>query len=504
MPEIRSSPIGGDGVIPPNQTFPPLVLTATPSSPLDRFFSDVEEEEEEEEEYYENNDEDDDDDNIGSMRYEIHMDLAEEPRGNEMPEDEEPLLEGVPAFDNDNPTCIICLGTNLTWRSAIVPHRGVSICQDCSERLDRHRGVVIDQCHMCGGIGTGMNNLSVRIQRVAGNREEFVASHSNFCQRCIADFFVRCASCRYYVHINPPPELSPPFRTSNGHIFCFSCSEEHESIQYVMPYNYVPEDPIFLCGTGSTEEPLDDMAYFGFELELEFNGKKGKAMKILSEEKIRQWSYVKHDGSIQEGVELVSHPMTWNFWRKNKADFKDVVDRVRQLGCASYDSGRCGFHVHLSRSAFSKWHLRKFVEFYYHKGTRKLITDVAQRHSERYASMREDLDLVNHREKSSFLTCKSHGGVDSRENKYQAVNTCKPHTIEVRIFRGSLRWKTVLKNIEFVYASFEYSKKFPLSSMPDPQKFLEFVDANKNRFPNLFMFLNNTSARSAANQEVVE
>jgi hypothetical protein len=178
--------------------------------------------------------------------------------------------------------------------------------------------------------------------------------------------------------------------------------EENEDDSLIMSYSAKPT-AIFLNDDGNKSyyatvvEPTpvggDRMRlhrtqlYMGFELELETGRFPREDCARFVLDTINTQSndivYLKEDGSLNHGFEIVSHPMTLGF-ATNHFDWNGISGLIKK-GCKSWDTSTCGLHVHLSRSAFrDEKHLFKFF---------KLILDnsadvkrFAGRDSERWAN----------------------------------------------------------------------------------------------------------------------
>ena len=97
-------------------------------------------------------------------------------------------------------------------------------------------------------------------------------------------------------------------------VYCETCY--HQKMGGIHDYSYKP-DPIFY-GDGDR--------FLGVELEIDGGGEIGwKAEDILD---IANWKdehmYCKHDGSLDDGLELVTHPMTLGY-HESDIDRKSVV-----------------------------------------------------------------------------------------------------------------------------------------------------------------------------------
>lgn len=235
--------------------------------------------------------------------------------------------------------------------------------------------------------------------------------------------------------------------------------------------------------------------FFGFELEVDANkstgdggGEPSESVRRKNEDratKIRESVkddrgpivYCKRDGSVPQGFEVVSHPFTWG-WLVTHRDIFDPIFALKRGGLVSHDSGRCGMHVHMSRDAFTPMHLFKFLEFF--QKHKQFIMVVSQRGQENnyarieYTLGRNPLNLAL--------------GTMEAEDRYRAVNLSNDKTIEVRIFRGTLKKERFLKNLEFCESLYEFTMVYANSDCT-LENYIKFVWSYKGDFPNLYAFL---------------
>jgi len=223
----------------------------------------------------------------------------------------------------------------------------------------------------------------------------------------------------------------------------------------------------------------NDYILFGIELEVEFEGSSGLNEMIEVDEK--KWLYYKHDGTIGNGIEIVTHPIGWNWINKNKDEFKPIFG-LASRGMKSRRTNTCGMHIHLSKNLFSTFHLYKFMAFF-HKNipytiyiSERLYDDL-QRWSYYYSGDTESL---------KGMAFRKYGN-----ERHAAINLENPETVEVRIFKGTLSPVTFFKNIEFVKAVFDFTRITKATKIANcEEEFEKYVRANRKEFPNLVKFIN--------------
>ncbi|KKK69888.1 hypothetical protein LCGC14_2929540, partial [marine sediment metagenome] len=243
--------------------------------------------------------------------------------------------------------------------------------------------------------------------------------------------------------------------------YCVECHEVNPNIHV---FDYQPNYKF--RGKG----PL----YFGIELEIEFNGQRPDTLIAAAD---NPYFFLKHDGSIHDGAEVVSHPASFKWINDNFSDTWRNVLKVRDSGMRSFKTETCGIHIHMSKKAFSKFHLYKFLRFF--RENIALVTKISQRNPENL----DQWSTLNSDE--SILFQAKRGNTSER---YVAVNLGPPETVEIRIFRGNLLEAAFRKNLEFCKALFDFTAMSSSSSLTAIH-FHKFVGKNKKQFPNLLAFL---------------
>lgn len=194
---------------------------------------------------------------------------------------------------------------------------GEPICQDCTERY-----TVI--CDRCGA--------------TIWESDAYGDEYTNLCRHCYENHYTRCSCCDALLHEDDAYHL-------NGDDYCHDCyDEERDKCRNIHDYGYKPE-PIFYG---------DSDRYFGVELEIDGAGKDVDYAENLldiantSDEHI----YIKSDGSLDDGMEIVSHPMTLEF---HKAFcWENIMKKAIYLGYRSHQTSTCGLHIHVNRDCLGE------------------------------------------------------------------------------------------------------------------------------------------------------
>lgn len=333
-------------------------------------------------------------------------------------------------FDNyGKPICPNCANDEYTYcfEEECYVRNDEVVEVDGNYYSEQYAQEYFDQCCVCGEYFGGAD-----VFEIVGEDDEYI------CHRCLHlnPIYCVCDECdRAYIPID------------NEDCLCEEC-RRHNAVH---DYYYKPE-PHFYLQNGEEEGTL----YMGVELEIEHPRHKEFARSLPDE------IYAKHDGSLGVGgVELVSHPCTlqyhYNLW-------KDILAKARHEGASSHNNYRCGLHVHLSRDYFNgnvdifKFGML-FDKFWDNivRFSRRVDGQISQWACR---SNYELFDVEARHENSIRRKLQQKRGSESR---YTCVNLQNLSTIEVRIFRGTLREESFFAALELcqVFADFAKNNDVP-------------------------------------------
>jgi hypothetical protein len=256
------------------------------------------------------------------------------------------------------------------------------------------------------------------------------------------------------------------------HVDDCSCHGEEDD-KTIKKYDYKPS-PEFQ-GNGSKIAP-----YMGFELEIE--NKSNKNTETMAENFLeflgnkKDLFYLKDDGSLSNGFEIVSHPMTLQSHRE--INYKEILNHLSSEGFRSHDTSTCGLHVHISKRWMDDGHKTRLGQFFVLY--RSMLERLARRSESQWCRFVDK----NLKDKASLIS--------SRE-KYEAINWKNRETVEIRIFKGTLKPETFTASIELVQAiySFTQNKHCFCTDIKSKKnlvkRFTNFV--NKNDFPALSKYM---------------
>lgn len=220
-------------------------------------------------------------------------------------------------------------------------------------------------------------------------------------------------------------------------IFATSAIRESEKNAAIHEYGYKPESIFY----------GDSNRYFGVELEIDGAGKDDDyATEILDIANMRDdHIYIKTDGSLDDGMEIVTHPMSLEYHK----DFcwEDIMHHAVRLGYRSHQTSTCGLHIHVNRDSLGLdrdtqdeviSRILYFVEHHWNEMLKfsRRSEYAMNRWTARYGYENSPKAIMDKAKKNY--------------GRYVAVNLCNYHTIEFRLFRVTLKYNTLIATLELV------------------------------------------------------
>lgn len=349
----------------------------------------------------------------------------------------------------------------------------------------------------CSECGETIHNDSIQW----GNDEAY-------CQECYDRKFFSCYCC------GEDSENSDAITTYNGHEICQGCYENNyftcercgevfhsdncygedryycegcyrdsdENSDNIRNYSYKPI-PIFRSFKPvnlTTKTPR----YYGIELEVEapdisysnFNEIAEQINDGMSTDSKGKLFYLKEDSTIRYGFEIVSHPCDLYSWENGTGEkLKKITDYLLNENFKSHNTKTCGLHIHINKNSMSKLLQIKLGLFLY--------SDIPK------------LENFSRRMLNSYCKPKKELGrkIYQDHDRYSAINYTNSHTIEIRSFRGTLKFDTILASIEFIDSCISYCKTKTLDEINSLEwnGYLNFLYSENNikQYKNLDSYL---------------
>lgn len=255
------------------------------------------------------------------------------------------------------------------------------------------------------------------------------------CQHCYDAHYVTCTRCGRVIHDDDAYYQDD----DSDEAMCYGCRIQCRRGE-IEDYYYKPE-PVF-HGQGPR--------FFGVELEIDEGGEMdSNAAKIMETANFQdELIYCKHNGSLDDGFEIVTHPMSLDFHQK-QMPWAAVLRKAVELGYRSHAANTCGLHVHVSRDAFGVTEAEQDaciarVLYFFEKHWEELLKfsrrtpRQLERWATRYGYKEHPRDILDHAKKGCH------------DGRYTCVNLTNADTIEFRIFRGTLKLNTLIATLQLV------------------------------------------------------
>lgn len=309
-------------------------------------------------------------------------------------------------------------------------------CGICHEPYPQDQLIEFDgelYCSNCLGIETVFcSHCGERIW----NDENAGSCNTPLCRSCYDDYYVTCTTCGRILSRD-----NAYYENDEDDPYCYNCHAQYHDDRIIHDYYYKP-DPIFF-GNGKR--------YFGVELEIDEAGEcdnNADSIMFIANCNGLDHAYCKHDGSLDDGFEIVTHPMTLEYHEK-EMPWEKVLNKVRAMGYTSHKAGTCGLHVHVSRDSLGETYdeqdsiiarILYFIEKHWDeliKFSRRTPRQL-ERWASRYGYKDQPKEILDHAKK----------GV--HRGRYTCINLENDATIEFRMFRGTLKLNTLIATLQLV------------------------------------------------------
>lgn len=304
------------------------------------------------------------------------------------------------------------------------------VCQECA---DAH----YYRCEDCGEY--------VSFDHVAYEHDDVV-----ICDRC-SDEWCQCYDCDAIVRRD-----DAYYDEDDEEYYCNDCADDHRRSRNLHDYGYKPYPEIHRL----PDEDKYTALTFGVELEVDDGDDHNALCDDLAD--LDAPIYMKHDGSLgDEGVEIVTHPCTLAY-HESQLGWDSIADTCLDHDYRSHDTDTCGLHIHVGRAQMgtteqerdrAAGNMALLVNAVWDELARftRRTSSKLDRWAKRNtlpADVRED-GLYSDEELTE-LALESNRESSYSRTRYRAVNLLPDSTVELRIFRGTLKASTLLASIQLV------------------------------------------------------
>lgn len=263
------------------------------------------------------------------------------------------------------------------------------------------------------------------------------------CYDCKDDNYTYCEDCdrlfhNDYIHYHEQDDC----------YYCDSCYDNHPEENNILSYHtYI--DYNFL----GNHSPI----YLGTEVEIE------NTKNIISNDEAAGHIqdmipvYPMHDGSIDDGFEMVSDPQNIEWTMEHAEDFERAFAYLTDNGFRGDQTTTCGLHIHVSRDPLHPDTIDKILLFM--ENYKDELISLARRHSTSWSAFISDRDEDFVQSLTYIKDKKNNNG------RYMALNLQNTHTIEFRLFRSTLNPQTYLATIQLVASIVKVCNEYPIEDI---------------------------------------
>ena len=170
------------------------------------------------------------------------------------------------------------------------------ICSHCGCILEEDEGTELDDDLLCDDCVDEHTVCCDHCGETVWREDAEDDGRTCVCRSCFDNHYRRCESCGRIIH-----DDDACWR--NDYAYCASCYDELDT--EIEEYSFKPEPMFYGDGT----------RFFGVELEIDAGGKDEENARKIKEISNRHGEhiYCKSDGSLDDGFEIVTHPMSLDY-----------------------------------------------------------------------------------------------------------------------------------------------------------------------------------------------
>lgn len=347
-------------------------------------------------------------------------------------------------------------------------------CSCCGQIYQEDELFIVDNDYMCEACAASSTFVCER----CGNRYQLESNYGNdetpLCECCYYDgSYHICGGCGRVIagdeaHYLDDDEMDP---------FCWECFVKRQEACRIHEYSYKPEPNFY--GTAQR--------FFGVELEMDYGGRDewnaGEILDAVND--TDQRIYIKGDSSLDDGFEIVTHPMSLTY-HKNEMPWAELCDKAIALGYLSHKTNTCGLHIHVNRMSLGQSYAQQEVRISKILLLMEKFWPEMVRFSRRTASQLEKwAQRYGFEKRGREILDKAKKGALGR---YASVNLENTNTIEFRIFRGTLKVGTLLAALELVDQLCDHAVNMAEEEIQD-LSWTDFVSGLPSSCPELIQYL---------------
>lgn len=328
-------------------------------------------------------------------------------------------------------------------------------CEDLTEDLNEVNGMNV--CRYCYSNRTSTCTFC---DQLTLNRQGQDLRNGWCCNNCLDENTFSCDDCGYSISNSEESELESICTSCFGNYSeCGTCGQFDREVgvygncstceslklsSKIRSYSFRPKPKFF-------GEDLDNL-YFGIELEVDDVSNNCEELTDVTSAIKENFYYYKWDGSLENGFEIVTHPMSVDF--ASDYDWNTKLETINSYGLTSQNNDTSGLHIHVSRKGMgsNKTEIDETISkvLFLHERFKNEIIQFSRRGGENsYARFY----TLMHGDTPKKLLEKAKSG-----ERYSIINLEPNHTIEFRGFKGTLNGDHLKAAIQFTYEIIQFAR----------------------------------------------
>lgn len=330
------------------------------------------------------------------------------------------------------------------------------VCGDCGEKFYRidmqwiegYEHYVCDNCYddyrECACCGTLVRRTNA-----------YNSNDGLICEYCRDYNYATCDDCGEVFHTD---NLNYDEETDNYYCNeCFANVEERAIHNYHNSHNHSVQ---FFGGEDNGKE-----LFLGLEIEIDNGNDREDTAREMKQCMPENFITMERDGSLDCGFENITQPATLEYHSSIKDKYEDMFQIAKDNGFRSHNTSTCGYHIHFNRTFFEDKQDENIAKLLYLvekfwdelvKFSRRNYNNL-DRWAKKYDKSPEEI--------IDDMKCRN-------LDRYHAINLTNIHTIEFRMFRGTLKSETFFATLQLVDTIVRYVKDHTNNDIQS----LEFTD----------------------------
>ena len=262
------------------------------------------------------------------------------------------------------------------------------------------------------------------------------------CSYCRENYYSYCENCGELYHND-----YMYYNDDDGEYYCQECYDECVSHRTIHSYHHSHSKRVQFFGGVDNGKEL----FMGLELEIDDGDDREDTAYNIRECMPENFITMENDGSLDCGFENITQPATLEYHTNIRQNYEEMFKIAKDNGFRSHNTSTCGYHIHFNRSFFEDKQDENIAKLLYlvEKFWNELVK-FSRRNYERLERWAKKYDETPE-EVVDKMKCHN-------LDRYHAVNLTNNHTIEFRMFRGTLKSETFFATLQLVDTIVRYVK----------------------------------------------